>query len=64
METIISVVKFIKVKFIELCYLHQEKIIFIKNQDLSNDKFQANKIINKFLLIGDKCMPEFHLKQP
>ena len=23
-----------------------------------------NKIINKFLLTGDKSMPEFHLKQP
>ena len=23
-----------------------------------------NKIINKFLLIGDKYMPELHLKQP
>ena len=23
-----------------------------------------NEIINKFLLVGDKCMPEIHLKQP
>ena len=23
-----------------------------------------NEIINKFLLIGDKFMPEMHLKQP
>ena len=23
-----------------------------------------NKIINKFLLTGDKYMPEFHLKEP
>ena len=23
-----------------------------------------NEIINKFLLTGDKFMPEFHLKQP
>ena len=23
-----------------------------------------NKIVNKFLLCGDKCMPEMHLKQP
>ena len=22
-----------------------------------------NKIENKFLLVGDKCMPEMHLKQ-
>ena len=22
-----------------------------------------NKIVNKFLLVGDKCMPEMHLKQ-
>ena len=23
-----------------------------------------NNVINKFLLAGDKCMPEMHLKQP
>ena len=23
-----------------------------------------NEIVNKFLLAGDKCMPELHLKQP
>ena len=23
-----------------------------------------NKIFNKFLLAGDKCMAEFHLRQP
>ena len=23
-----------------------------------------NKIVNKFLLVGDKFMPEMHLKQP
>ena len=23
-----------------------------------------NNVINKFLLVGDKCMPEMHLRQP
>ena len=23
-----------------------------------------NEIINKFLLVGDKCMPEMHFRQP
>ena len=23
-----------------------------------------NEIVNKFLLAGDRCMPEMHLKQP
>ena len=23
-----------------------------------------NEIVNLFLLVGDKCMPEMHLKQP
>ena len=23
-----------------------------------------NEIVNKFLLVGNKCMPEMHLKQP
>ena len=27
-------------------------------------KYKMNKIINKFLLAGDKYMPEMHLKQP
>ena len=45
----------------------KKKSNFIKNQELynfnnvSNDKF---KIFNKFLLTGDKFIPEFHLKQP
>ena len=26
--------------------------------------YKVNKIVNKFLLVGDKCMPEMHLKQP
>ena len=42
----------------------KKKSTFIKNQDLSNDKFKMNKIINKFLLTGDKFMQEFHLRQP
>ena len=25
---------------------------------------KMNEIVNKFLLIGDKCVPEMHLKQP
>ena len=27
-------------------------------------KYKMNKIVNKFLLAGDKFMPEMHLKQP
>ena len=42
----------------------KKKSTFIKNQDLSNDKFKMNKIINKFLLTGDKFMQEFHPRQP
>ena len=42
----------------------KRKSTFIKNHELSNDQFKMNKIINKFLLIGDKFMPELHLKQP
>ena len=28
------------------------------------DYFKMNKIIHKFLVTGDKFMPELHLKQP
>ena len=41
----------------------KKKSTFIKNQEVSNDQFKMNKIINKFLLTGDKFMPELHLKQ-
>ena len=26
--------------------------------------YKVNEIVHKFLLAGDKCMPEMHLKQP
>ena len=26
--------------------------------------YKMNEIVNKFLLAGNKCMPEMHLKQP
>ena len=26
--------------------------------------YKMNKIVNKFLLVGDKFMPEMHIKQP
>ena len=44
----------------------KNKLTFIKNKELtnSNDYFKTNRIINKFLLTGDKFMPELHLKQP
>ena len=31
---------------------------------LDNKIINMNNIINKFLLAGDKCMPEMHLRQP
>ena len=43
----------------------KKKLTFIKDKELHNfDLFKINKIMNKFLLIGDKFMPELHLKQP
>ena len=27
-------------------------------------KYKLNEIVNKFSLVGDKFMPEMHLKQP
>ena len=45
-----------------------KKSRFIKNQEakglLSNLHLKMNEIVNKFLLAGDKFMPEMHLKQP
>ena len=31
---------------------------------LDNKIINTNNIINKFLLVGDKFMPELHLRQP
>ena len=43
----------------------KKKTTIIKNTELHNfDKFKMNKIINNFLLTGDKFMPELHLKHP
>ena len=53
-----------------MCSLKRKKNNVIKIQDFSNfnnilnDRFKMNKIINKFLLTGDKFMPELHLKHP
>ena len=32
--------------------------------DILFQKYKMNEIVNKFLLAGDKFMPEMHLKQP
>ena len=32
--------------------------------NIRNDQFKINKIINKFVLTGNKFMLELHLKQP
>ena len=31
---------------------------------LSCQKYKMNEIVNKLLLVGDKFMPEMHLRQP
>ena len=45
-----------------------KKSRFIKSQEVHltivSMKFKMNKIVNKFLLTGDKFMPELHLRQP
>ena len=37
--------------------------VILLNVILSNH-YKMNEIVNKFLLAGDKFMPELHLKQP
>ena len=41
----------------------KKKSTFIIKKELSNGKFKMNKIINKFLLTGDKFMTECLFKQ-
>ena len=40
-------------------YYQNVQYVEVKNQDLLKIKKQKD-----FLLAGDKCMPEMHLKQP
>ena len=43
----------------------KKKLSFIKNKELHNfDYVKMIKISNKFLLTGEKFMPELNLKQP
>ena len=46
----------------------KKKSRLIKSQEVHEAivlrKFKMNKIINKFLLTGDKLMPKLHLRQP
>ena len=46
----------------------KKKLTFIKNKELhyifALMEYKMNKIINKFLLTGDKFIPELHLRQP
>ena len=48
----------------------KKKKIFTNNKQLHNfdniwnNYFKINKIINKFIFTGDKYMPELHLKRP
>ena len=52
-------------------FIARKKLRFIKNQEVDelelnfrNDVFIMNKIVNRFLLTGDKFMHELHLRQP
>ena len=38
--------------------------MFCFNVQLHFNRIKMNEIVNKFLLAGDKFMPEMHLKQP
>ena len=44
----------------------KKKWTFTKNKELHNfnDQFKMNKIMNKFLLTGDKFIPKSNFKQP
>ena len=65
---IILILKYLEQKIID--YLCNQNVVFvkIKNQTSFVKCFvlsvKMNEIINKFLLAGDKFMPEMHLRQP
>ena len=39
-------------------------IEYVSKDTSCNQRIKMNEIVNKFLLVGDKFMPEMHLKQP
>ena len=39
-------------------------IFCLECNDIEHVRIKINKVVNKFLLAEDKCMPEMHLKQP
>ena len=44
-----------------------KKMTFIINNELKNisiDYFKTNKIVNSFLLIGDKLLPQLYSEKP
>ena len=45
-----------------ICGKRKSTLIKIKELDNFNDQFKMNKIISKFLLTGDKFMPELNLE--
>ena len=57
--------------FIKLCFFWQKNQILLKTKnstilvifEMISLKLKK-KIINQFLLTGEKCMPGMHLKQP
>ena len=57
--------------FIKLCFFWQKNQILLKTKNstilvifqMISLKLKK-KIINQFLLTGEKCMPGMHLKQP
>ena len=56
----------------EIAIIDLLKIYFLKNTKTTykpnncdlNCNWKMNEIVNKFLLVGDKFLPEMHLKQP
>ena len=38
-------------------------LVFKRYQQV-NTRYKMNEIVNKFLLVGDKFMPEMHLRKP
>ena len=39
-------------------------IEYVSKDTSCKQRIKMNEIVNKFLLVGDKFMPQMHLKQP
>ena len=47
-----------------MVFFECNSIDYVSKDTSCKQRINMNEMVNKFLLVGDKFMPEMHLKQP